>query len=435
MSRRPRGHHDGDVTRVLFFGDMAPSGFGTVTMDLGRAMLDIGLDVRFVSQNELSEVPEPFDTRTIDTQSLLTQATKIGPGGKLEPGGVVDVAKFVPDVLLGKATDYYMASGHAWGDWRPDAALLLGDFVAARLFMRPYMDAFKQVPTFHYVPIEGVDLPPAWGALWRIARPVATSEFGADQIAKVMGYRPAVVYHGIDADAFRPASETAPIVMRDAKDEKLLHRISSKAKAKAFFGQDPRKRWVLRTDRHMPRKNYNALLRAMAPVLASRDDTVLVLHCQEWDQGGYLPDSISKLPKDVQDKILLTRLGAIPRDVLVVLYNAADVYASTSAEGFGLTIAEAIACGVPAVGLDYSSVPEVIGPAGMVVPINTLTDNEYDHFWARPDEEAFGKSVTWLLDHPHRAQSLGALGPRHVKDNFRWDKAAEGFAALMGAST
>ena len=42
------------MSRILFFGDLAPTGFGTVTTDLGSALLALGEDVRFVSQNLLS---------------------------------------------------------------------------------------------------------------------------------------------------------------------------------------------------------------------------------------------------------------------------------------------------------------------------------------------------------------------------------------------
>ena len=40
------------MTRVLFLGDLAGTGFGTVTRDLGRELLARGLDVRFMSLNE-----------------------------------------------------------------------------------------------------------------------------------------------------------------------------------------------------------------------------------------------------------------------------------------------------------------------------------------------------------------------------------------------
>ena len=57
-------------------------------------------------------------------------------------------------------------------------------------------------------------------------------------------------------------------------------------------------------------------------------------------------------------------------------------------------------------------------------------DNEYGHHWALPDEEAFGKAVAYLLDHPHRRLELGRQGPAHVAKNFRWDVAAEKFVQI-----
>jgi glycosyltransferase involved in cell wall biosynthesis len=123
--------------------------------------------------------------------------------------------------------------------------------------------------------------------------------------------------------------------------------------------------------------------------------------------------------------------GGAPRDILAALYNASDVYASNSAEGFGLTIAEAIACGVPAVGVGYSAVPEVIGPAGIIVPEGGLIDNEYDHFWWAADERAFGGAVEKLVRDPDLRTSLGREGPKHVAANFTWAAAARAFAGLI----
>jgi glycosyltransferase involved in cell wall biosynthesis len=403
--------------RILWFGDLAQTGFGTVTSDVGRALVALGADVRFVSQNEIGpDLPEPFHSRTVDATSLITSE-----------GGVEGVATFVPDLIHGRST-VSLTNGEPWGDWKPEAVFLLGDFAGMRIFATPYLDAFRQVPTFHYAPIEGVGLPPRWAELWRVIKPIAMSEFGREQIAKVVGYAPPLVYHGVDTDTFHPVSPSTPIVIETAERTFTL---TSKAACKAFFGGDPRQTWVLRTDRHMPRKLYNALLRSMTPVLAERPDVRLVLHCQPHDQGGFLPDSISKMPESVQDQVILTQRGGVfPRDALVALYNAADLYVSPSAEGFGLTIAEAVACGIPAVGLDYSSVPEVIGPAGRVVPVAHLTDNEYDHHWAVPDEDAFSRAVAYLLDHPHRRIDLGRHGPSHVAQSFRWDVAAEQFLTL-----
>jgi hypothetical protein len=83
------------------------------------------------------------------------------------------------------------------------------------------------------------------------------------------------------------------------------------------------------------------------------------------------------------------------------------------AEGFGLTIAEALACGVPAVGLDYSAVPEVIGDGGMKVSVGKHIDNEYGHHWALPDEDEFARNIGRLPARSSRTSPrVGHSGPQ-----------------------
>lgn len=406
------------MTRVLFFGDAAATGFGSVTMDLGRALLARGLDVRFVSQNDLpGDLPEPFRSRTVDLASFV-----------MGSDGVESMRDFIPAILRGDS-EVALADGTGWERWKPDAAILLGDFAAARIFTQPYMAEFSAIPTFHYVPVEGVDLPPKWAELWRVLQPVAMSRFGQVEVAKVTGTIPPLAYHGVDSETFHPVTPSTPIVIEGGDGKRDV--LTSKEACKAWFGINPKARVMLRTDRNMPRKRYGSMLRALGPVLADRRDACLVVHCGAYDQGGYLYDSISKLPLAVQQQVRVSDTRGIPRTVLAALYNAADLYVSTSAEGFGLTIAEAVACGVPVVGLDYSAVPEVIGPAGVVVPPAFLYDNEYDHYWAQPDEAAFGKAVGYLLDHASRRRALGAEGPRHVARNFTWDGCADTFRSVI----
>jgi len=258
------------------------------------------------------------------------------------------------------------------------------------------------------------------------------SEFGADQIERIMGARPPVIYHGVHTDDFWPASRERPLwIKRETRDKALR----SRADCKKFFGANPDSTWILRTDRHMPRKRYSSWLRAIVPVLMRNPDTYAVIHCRSFDQGGNLRDGISKYPEPARKRIILTPFhdawGGAPRDVLAALYNAADVYASNSAEGFGLTIAEAIACGTPAVGVGYSAVPEVVGPAGIIVPEGGLYDNEYDHFWWAADERAFGNAVEKLIRDPVLRRKLGREGPKHVTSNFTWPAAAAAFAGLI----
>jgi len=398
---------------------MAPTGFGTVTTDLGRELLAIGHDVRFVSQNDIGDLQEPFASRTFSVDPALADPALVAAYG-------TNSLSLTSEGLAG------LIDGRLWADgWLPEACLLLGDFMNTRRMVMTddaTIAAFRAVPTYHYVPIEGVDLPPRWSEFWSIVQPVAMSEFGAEQIGLAIGERPPMVYHGVDTHAFRPLSAERPLYLEGRK-------LRDRAMCRRFFGANADARWVFRADRNMPRKHYGALLRAMAPVMASRPDVFLVIHCLTNDQGGNLLDKRSKLHPKIAERVILTGLqdqwGIVPRDILIALYDASDVYASPSAEGFGLTIAEAMACGVPAVGMAYSSVPDVIGPGGLLAPVNHLVDNAYDHAWAAVDEKAFGDQVARLLDDEHLRAQLGRAAREHIVKSFSWAKAALQFSAII----
>jgi glycosyltransferase involved in cell wall biosynthesis len=167
------------------------------------------------------------------------------------------------------------------------------------------------------------------------------------------------------------------------------------------------------------------------PVLAKHPDVDLVIHCRPRDEGGDIRVELSKYGELANQVLLTGQGGRLPREGLVALYNAADLYVSTSAEGFGLTVAEALACGIPAVGLDYSSVPEVIGSTGAVVPVGSLMDNPYSYFWALPLERAYTEAVEHLVTHKHQREQLGMLGSMRVKSMFQWARAAEQFETIL----
>src|SRR5688500_13726504 len=97
--------------RLAWMGDFALTGFGTVTTDVSRPPLELGEDVRCLSQNDLPGLDEPFLSRTVDATSF-----------HLGLQGVEDIAKFIPDLIAGKS-DVTLTNGDPWGDWRPDACI------------------------------------------------------------------------------------------------------------------------------------------------------------------------------------------------------------------------------------------------------------------------------------------------------------------------
>jgi glycosyltransferase involved in cell wall biosynthesis len=401
--------------RTLLWGDMAATGFGTVTRDLGAAMVARGEDIRFLSINEpVGPLPEPFAGRTL---SLGV------PDGWLE----ADAA-----AILGNLTSIFVEGRDGW---QPDSTIVVGD--PASIIRSNLIQVIpKGFPAFHYVPIEGVGIPPTWSIPWHNRlQPVAMCQFGADQIASITGKLPPFVYHGVDTEAFYPVSQDRPIVVTQGIRIKALR---SKEDCKAYIGLDPAAILLYRADRNMPRKRYPSMLRAVAPVLAAHPEAHLLMHCLTIDEGGNLDDFRGHLwaqyGPEVVKRMETTKIhdrGEIAdRKLLNILYNAADLYLSTGAEGFGLTIAESLAAGTPVVGMDFSSVPEVIGDAGVLVPVGYLIENIYAYHWANVDEPKYTEAVEFLVTHKQRRRELGKLGPRHVERNFTWAKAAERFAEI-----
>ena len=107
----------------------------------------------------------------------------------------------------------------------------------------------------------------------------------------------------------------------------------------------------------------------------------------------------------------LQLLGRVERQRLLRLFRGATLFAYPSFyEGFGLPVAEAMASGVPVVTSDRSSLPEVVGGAGLTV---------------RPeDPSAIAGALRHLLADPAHAADLAARGLERAR-SFRWERAAE----------
>ena len=162
-----------------------------------------------------------------------------------------------------------------------------------------------------------------------------------------------------------------------------------------------------------PRKNVPTLLRAFRQLLDDyRLDVQLVLAGQK----GWLFDEVFDLVEDLGlgDDVLF--VGRVTTEELVWLYNTARALVAPSIyEGFGLTPLEAMACGTPVIVADVSSLPEVVGDAGLKV----------DPY--KPDEMAV---AMWrLLTDPELHASLSAKGITRASC-FSWDKAAQETLAL-----
>ncbi|HET6674663.1 MAG TPA: glycosyltransferase family 1 protein [Nitrospiraceae bacterium] len=155
-----------------------------------------------------------------------------------------------------------------------------------------------------------------------------------------------------------------------------------------------------------PTKNIAALVRAFAAVperVRRLYDLVLV-------------GDVSKRP-DVRDAIERERIasqtrlvGVVSDEELIGWYQGASVFVFPSLyEGFGLPVLEAMACGIPVLCSNSSSLPEVAGDAAILVDPRNI--------------EQLASELTRTLDDASLRQELSERGRTRAL-TFSWDRTA-----------
>jgi glycosyltransferase involved in cell wall biosynthesis len=112
------------------------------------------------------------------------------------------------------------------------------------------------------------------------------------------------------------------------------------------------------------------------------------------------------------------------------LMGEATAYVSLHrAEGFGLTLAEAMARGRPVIGTGYSGNLEFMNPTNSLlvdyelVPIGPdVRAYPSSSVWADPDIKAAAAAMRWVVDHPVEAQQLGQVGRASVLGQLTIDR-------------
>ena len=231
-------------------------------------------------------------------------------------------------------------------------------------------------------------------AVRRASRVLTDSEFSKRDIVRHLDADPArieVVYPGVD-----------PRFQR-VSDEGRIGTVRARYRLDEEF--------ILYTGIYKPRKNHAGLLRAFREFLAGGSRARLVIAGPEGEGAAALQRQAAEL--DIADRVLFA--GFVSDEDLPALYSAARVYACPSLyEGFGFTVIEAMACGVPVVCSAETSLPEVAGQAALYADPH------------KPQEFAAAM---------HRAFSNSELRLRLIQEGaanchrFRWENAASSAVA------
>jgi len=232
----------------------------------------------------------------------------------------------------------------------------------------------------------------AWNA--RVAaRVIAVSQATKDDLVRHYRVAPdkiAVVHHGVE-ERFRPTPDPA---------------------APARYGLPSR--YLLYLGTLQPRKNLERLVQAYGRLPGDAPPLVLA-----GAKGWYFQRIAAAIAAlGLENRVLLPGYVA-DADVPALLTGATALLYPSLYEGFGLPALEALACGTPVLAANTSSLPEVVGAAGLLVdPL---------------DVGAIAAAMQRLLADEALRAALSQQGRERAK-GFSWDRCArETLAVLEGA--
>ena len=222
-------------------------------------------------------------------------------------------------------------------------------------------------------------------SLRRTSAVITVSQFMKGEIVQggVPQDKVAVIYEGIDATRFS-------------------------SNGKKGSGPDLPQPYILFLSDLHPYKNGDKLIRAFAVLKTDQGfPHSLVIVGRSFGGCG---EELGRLAEElgVQASVLFT--GPVAYEFLAGVYGNADVFVHPSGfESFGLPVLEAMACGTPVIGSDRTSLPEIIGDAGLTVDPDDL--------------DALADSIRRVLTDPALREELVRKGLERARQ-FTWESAA-----------
>ena len=222
--------------------------------------------------------------------------------------------------------------------------------------------------------------------LRRSAAAIAVSESTKKDLIKLY-HLPAekihVIYEGYETGLFYPRENTQTVT-RTYGLERYIH-----------YGGNI-----------LPHKNVGTLIQAFKLITSNVPHQLVLQGRRDSKYAVGLETMVKEL--GLEGRVVF--LGYVPLNHLPYLYGGATVFVTVSlSEGFGLPPLEAMACGTPVVASKTSSLPEVVGDAGILVDPN--------------DAEQIARALLRVIEHPELRADLSRKAMKRAA-LFSWSKAA-----------
>ncbi len=289
---------------------------------------------------------------------------------------------------------------------RPDVVQLHSGIAWMGVLARMFMPRTSFVLEAHDAPGSGRhgrrnDQFEGWCIRWLRITAISHSQEVAEAVAQQSGCPRGQIKRfalGVDVERFQPLD------------------VEIRRRWRIDHGISPDSFLVVAAGRPAPSKRFDMAIEAMAR--ARRSGAPLQLVIVGVGQHGGLTDVAHQF--GVSEHVFL--LPAAYGQDLVLAIGAADVLSSTSEyEGFGLTMAEGMACGIPVVAMNVGGVPDVV--------VDRVTGVLVDS----GDVTAHAEGLVELAQNPDMAEKFGANGRARAELDLSLSRVVEDFTALYEA--
>lgn len=220
---------------------------------------------------------------------------------------------------------------------------------------------------------------------------VAVSKYVKEMLKRRYTVDSEVIYHGIDADRFKPENKTQSRRELGYKETDFI---------------------VLFVGKMHPYKDPLTLIKAISVAVEKNANLHLVM-IGDGELYTEVEKEISKL--NPSNHVRLFR--RVDNQTLEMLYDAADVFVLPSVnEAFGMVLLEAMASGLSVIASDSGACPEVVGNAGILFNQGNYTE--------------LAEKILRLSHEKELSRKLSEAGLKRVRETFSWEDKIDQYLKL-----